>query len=102
MDEQETSQSLPVEAPLKTGVIDILARMPERAILDEKAMAEVFGVTTRTVRRMVGRHEIPPGVPLAGKTAWMAGKVLAFLEQKLEQAEKSAMRRNEAFLKNRP
>jgi N-methylhydantoinase B/oxoprolinase/acetone carboxylase alpha subunit len=83
------------------GVVDVLARMPERAILDEKAMAEAFRVTPRTVRRMVGRYEIPPGVPLAGKTVWMAGKVLSFLESKMEQAESSARGRAEAFLRNR-
>ncbi len=102
MKEQDASQSQPVGAPLQPGVIDALARMPERAILNEKAMAATFGVTTRTVRRMVGRHEVPPGIPLAGRTVWMAGKVLTFLEKKLKEAEESARKRGAAFFRNSP
>jgi len=77
----------------QTGIRDTLAKLPEKALLDETALAAAFGVTPRTVRRMVGRHEIPPGVPLAGKTVWMAGKVLAFLEAKLDRMQASAQRR---------
>ena len=102
MTEQDTPLPQPVEAPLQTGVIDTLARMPERAILNEKAIASIFGVTTRTVRRMVGRHEIPPGIPLAGRTVWMAGKVLTFMEKSLEKAEESARKRALSFSRNSP
>ena len=84
------------------GILDELALLPEKAILDEKAMATALGVTPRTVRRMVGRREIPPGVRLAGKTVWMAGKVLAWLERKLEKAESSAQRRQAAFCRKSP
>ena len=102
MEDRDASQSRPSESPLQTGVIDALARLPEQTLLNEHALAGTFGVTPRTVLCMVKRREIPPGVPFAGRTAWMAGKVLAFIEERLRHAEMSATRRHEAFLKNRP
>jgi hypothetical protein len=60
--------------------------------MDEKALGTALGVTPRTIRRMVRRHELPPGIPLAGKTVWLAGKILSFLDGKLEQAAKEAER----------
>ena len=89
---QQPRRSQQVATSNRPGVMDGLAKIPARTILREKAMAAAFGVSTRTIRRMVERHELPPGVPLAGKMAWMTGKLLAFLEMKLEQAEKSALK----------
>jgi len=74
-------------------LIDALARMPERAILDERALAEALGVTPRTVRRMVGRFELPPAVRLAGRSVWFAGRILAHIEAAAERAEREADRR---------
>ena len=74
------------------GIMDSLARLPAQSILDEKVLSTALDVTPRTIRRMVRRHELPPGVPFAGKTVWLAGKILSFLEGKLEQAAKEAER----------
>jgi len=72
------------------GIIDSLARLPAQSILDERGLSAALAVTPRTIRRMVRRHELPPGIPFAGKTVWLAGKVLGFVEAKLEQAAKEA------------
>jgi len=74
-----------------------LAEMPEKEILTETALAAALGVTTRTIRRMVGRCEIPPGTRLGGHTVWFAGRVLAYIDKRLEKAEQSAARRDAAL-----
>ncbi|MBI2192446.1 MAG: hypothetical protein HYU36_10735 [Planctomycetes bacterium] len=73
-------------------LVDALALLPEKTILDEARLAGVFGVTPRTVRRMVDRFELPPSVPLAGRSVWLAGRVLAYLDSKAREAEDEAGR----------
>lgn len=70
------------------GVFDGLARLPGNAILTEPAMARAFDVEPRTIRRMVNRGELPPGIPMAGKTTWIAGRVLAHFAARAERAER--------------
>ncbi len=71
-------------------LIDALARLPERTILDETRLAAVLGVSGRTVRRMVSRYELPPPISLAGRSMWYSGRVLAHLDAAFERAEKEA------------
>ena len=81
------------EIPTKTvekGLIDSLARLPEKAILDESRLAAALQVTSRTIRRMVDRLELPPPVQLGGRSIWMVGRVLAHIESALETAEREA------------
>ena len=81
-------------------VITRLAELPHKALLDEYGLADELGVTTRTIRRMVGRYEIPPGFILNGKRVWMAGIVLDFLSARAEREVQVAERRAKAFLKH--
>jgi len=74
-------------------LIDELARLPERTLLDEKRLAAALGVVPRTLRRMVGRFELPPPVPLAGRSVWFAGRVLAYIEATADRVEREAERR---------
>lgn len=74
-------------------LITELAILPEKTILDEARLGSILGVTTRTVRRMVARHELPPPIPFAGRSTWLAGRVLAHIEAKAEQAARTAERR---------
>jgi len=69
-----------------------LAELPQRAILDERRLAALLGVTRRTVRRMVQRNELPPPVRLAGRSCWLAGKVLGHIEQAADRAARDAER----------
>ena len=89
------------EATSAGTVITRLAELPERTILDEVALAETVGVSKRTVRRMVGRHELPPPVRFAGRSCWQVGRVLVHFEAKAERAAKEterAARRVRKFL----
>jgi len=75
---------------LPDGVLTFLAELPREALLDEGAMARAFGVSERTIRRMVERHELPPSVRNAGKSMWFAGRVLDWIEARAEEREKAA------------
>jgi hypothetical protein len=74
-------------------ILTALAELPDRTLLDENALAAALNVTSRTVRRMVNRCELPPGIPFAGRSTWIAGKVLAHIEANAEKAARDADRR---------
>lgn len=74
----------------RNGVFTALADLPAKALLTEPAMANAFGVTGRTIRRMVTRHELPPPVAMSGKSVWLAGRVLSWIEKAAELQEREA------------
>jgi hypothetical protein len=74
------------------GIIISLAELPKDAILDETAMAKAFGVTARTIKRMVHRYELPPPILLASKRSWKLGAVLAWIDESVARSEKDARR----------
>ena len=74
-------------------LIDGLARLPEKTLLDEARLASLLCVTPRTVRRMVSRFELPPSISLGGRSVWFAGRILAHIEEAAERAERDASRR---------
>ena len=96
LDEKEPTQqgqAAPEQAEERGMLIDVLARLPEKTILDETRLASILGVNRRTVRRMVSRRELPPPIRLAGRSVWLAGRVLAHIEGAAERAEREAERR---------
>ena len=101
---QEDDAGLPLGAPVPAPnpaqqkdtaapgrVITGLAEMPENALLDETALARVFNVTPRTIRRMVSRFELPPPIRMAGHSTWISGGVMAHLNERAAQAARKAM-----------
>lgn len=76
----------------QAGVIISLAELPRDAILDETALAKVFGVTARTVKRMVARYELPPPILLASKRSWKVGAVQDWIDESVVRTEKDARR----------
>ena len=84
----------------KGAVLDELAKLPEKAILDEAALAKALHVAPRTLRRMVNRWQLPPPVPLGGRSVWFAGRVLAHIEAAAIRAEKDAERAARKFREN--
>ena len=73
-------------------VITGLIAMHESTLLDEAALAAAMQCSKRTLRRMVGRGELPPSIRLAGRSCWHAGRVLAWLAARAEAAEREAER----------
>ena len=76
---------------------DHLAKLPEKALLDETVLAAVFNVSPRTLRRWVKRGDLPTPAAFGGKKIWMAGKILAFIEQRISQAEAAGTRTTAAI-----
>jgi len=81
------------------GIVTALAELPGGTLLDEKALAGAFGVSTRTLRRMVGRYELPPGVKFGGRKVWLAGKVLAYMEERADRLAVKAAKEAEKILR---
>ena len=86
------SVELALKKAAEKGVVDTLARLPEKTLVDESSLAAALKVTSRTVRRMVTRFELPPPVQLGGRSVWMVGKVLQHIESALERAEREALK----------
>jgi predicted DNA-binding transcriptional regulator AlpA len=61
-----------------------LADLPAGSLLDERSLADVLSVSPRTLRRMVSRFELPPGVKLGARKLWTAGEVLGYLKRRGE------------------
>lgn len=73
-------------------LLDSLAALPERALLDEIYLSNALKVTPRTIRRMISRAELPPPIRLGGRSVWLAGKVLTHLEREADKAARIAER----------
>ena len=73
--------------------ITALADLPERALVDEPYLADVFGVTPRTIRRMVARCELPPPISVANRSVWMVGRLLSYLDAAAERAQREGEER---------
>ena len=76
----------------KGRVVTGLADLPEKALIDETALAAALNVDKRTVRRMVARFELPPGIMFGGRKCWQAGTVLRWFEARADQAARQAKR----------
>ena len=74
------------------GVFAVIGTLPAAALVSEEGLAVALGVNKRTIRRMVQRGELPPGVPFAGRTTWLAGKIIAHFGQRAERAARDAER----------
>jgi predicted DNA-binding transcriptional regulator AlpA len=78
--------------PAAGRTITSLATLPGQTLLDEAALAGALGLSKRTVRRMVSRHELPPPFRFAGKSTWISSKVLAHVEAEAERKARDAAR----------
>ena len=72
----------PEDAPF---VSTVLAAYPADTVLDQQALALALGVSSRTIRRMVSRYELPPGLALGGRKVWLAQKVREYLNSRAEE-----------------
>ena len=95
-----TLEGFPASTEGIGSVMDGLARMETRTMLNETALAHELGVSTRTVRRLVTRNELPPGVKLGARRVWLAGDVLGHVQRRADRAARVAertARRNEDY-----
>jgi predicted DNA-binding transcriptional regulator AlpA len=75
-----------------------IAELPESALLDESALADVLGVSKRTIRRMVRRFELPPPIRFAGRSTWICGRVLSHIKKMAEDAATTAEKNKSRIL----
>jgi len=84
------SMELPVNSKAGKGVlIDELAKLPEKSILDEGKLAAILRISPRTLRRMVSRAELPPPISLGGRSIWLSDRLLGYLNSAAERAERA-------------
>jgi predicted DNA-binding transcriptional regulator AlpA len=86
----EAGPEVPATAP--QGVYDALAKLPDKALVTETALAALLHMGKRTIRRMVSRHELPPPVRFAGHSTWLAGGILEHFQARAERAARDAER----------
>jgi hypothetical protein len=76
--------------PLTGLVLDGFALLPEKALVDDKALGIALGRGDRSIRRMVERGELPPGISIGGRTLWIVGRVIRHLHAMAEREETKA------------
>lgn len=72
--------------------LDGLAKAQPGTLLNERAMASCLAVSTRTLRRMVQRGQLPKGIKLGGRRMWMTEKVMEFLTDQSNELAREARR----------
>lgn len=74
-------------APPIRGILTGLANLPADTLVCQEALAALLGCTARTVRRMVGRGELPRPAKLGNRRVWIVGRVLEWVHAASERAE---------------
>jgi signal transduction histidine kinase len=69
-----------------------LAELPPATLVDEAALAAIFGCHQMSIKRAVTRGELPAPVRMFGRPTWTAGAVLRHADARLEAAEREAER----------
>ncbi|MCZ7648219.1 MAG: hypothetical protein M5U26_23665 [Planctomycetota bacterium] len=82
----------PAQGSQPRGVLNGLASLAPKTLVTEEALAAIFQVTPRTIRRMVARNELPPPVRLSGKPTWIAERIMSHLDARAERAAQEADR----------
>lgn len=67
------------EFPIVSG----LAELPEKALVDERTLASIFKVSTRTIARWVQSNTLPVPARFGAKRVWIAGRILTFIEARV-------------------
>lgn len=70
----------------ESGPITALAALPPDSIIDEAALAGIFGKCTASIRRATARGEFPPPVRIFGKRSWTAQALRDHLAARLAEA----------------
>lgn len=82
-----STKTLPSESPHKSI---LLTAYPLSAIVDEVTLSAIFGVSVRTIKRMVERYELPPPIMLASKRSWKIEAVINWIDAAVAKKESDA------------
>jgi hypothetical protein len=72
-----------------SGVVRTLGDLPDGTIINEEALAKMFDRCQASIKRAIQRGELPPPVKLLGMPVWTVGKILSYLNNRLEIAQKN-------------
>ncbi|HLX64688.1 MAG TPA: hypothetical protein VKX17_25685 [Planctomycetota bacterium] len=75
------------------GIFAELGALPAGAIVNETALARIFGRHTESVKRAIDRGELPAPARMFGSNCWTAGAIVRHLERRLEAAAKEQERK---------
>lgn len=75
---------------LSAGVIRELGDLPAEAVISEQALAKIFDRHRVSVRRAVGRGELPPSIRLFGEPVWTVRALREHLAKRLDAAKKES------------
>jgi len=90
MNEEPEAMTATAQAESSEGIIRELGELPSGAIVEEEALARMFGRHVVSVKRAVERGELPPPVRMFGKPCWTVRAILAHVEARLETARREA------------
>lgn len=81
------------QEPQAVLVCEEIGKIPTGSIVYEDGLALMFGKNCReTIKRAVERGELPPPVKLMGRNCWTAGRIICYIEQRLEAEERRHVR----------
>ena len=71
-----------------SGIIRELGDLPNGAIVNEEALARIFGRCQVSIKRAIQRGELPPPIKLLGMPVWTVEKLLTHINKRLDMAQK--------------
>lgn len=86
-----------LENEIPIGIVSQLGELPSGSIINEEALAKMFGRCQVSIKRAVQRGELPPPVKLLGMPVWTAGKLLDYINERLDAAQKEEERTRKKF-----
>ena len=72
-----------------TGIVRELGDLPDGTIINEEALAKIFDRCQVSIKRSIQRGELPPPVKLLGMPVWTVGRLLAYINARLDIAQKN-------------
>ncbi|PON12284.1 hypothetical protein C2W62_40420 [Candidatus Entotheonella serta] len=85
LDASESAETSPLP-----GIIVELGRLGTNALISEGGLAHLFNRHVVSVKRAIGRGELPPPCKLFGANVWTVGVIIKHIESRLEMASQEA------------
>lgn len=72
-------------------IVDELAKLPAAALVTKAGLAKMLRVTRRKIELMASTGELPPPIKFAGRSTWLAGRVIQHIELQADRAGRQAV-----------
>jgi len=79
------------------GIVRQLGELPDGTIINEEALAKMFDRCQVSIKRAIQRGELPAPVKLLGMPVWTVGKLLSYINERLDIAQKEEERARKKF-----